>query len=90
VWIYVDVTLDALLPCVRPAVTTHPFAFTQRAFELAKASFLPLIWRETLAFWSGLWAILDIVAFTEAQMAQVALWGTFELFSLLLKKQGVL
>lgn len=52
--IYVDVTLNALLSRVGPAVTAHPFAFAQRTFEFAKASFLPLVWSEAFAFWSGL------------------------------------
>lgn len=52
--IHVDVTLNALLPSVRPTVATHPLALTQRTLEFSKTSFLPLVWSEALAFWSGL------------------------------------
>ena len=54
VWIYIDVTLNTLLPSVRPAISTHPLAFAQRAFELSKTSFLPLIRSKAFAFRSGL------------------------------------
>ena len=54
VWIHVDVTFDALLPSVRPAVAAHPLALAQRAFEFSETSFLALIWSEALAFRSGL------------------------------------
>lgn len=52
--VHVDVTLYALLPSVRPAISTHPLALAQWAFEFSKTSFLPLVWSETLAFRSGL------------------------------------
>jgi len=52
--IHVDVTLNALLPSVRPAVAAHPLALTQGTFEFSKTSFLPLVWSETLSFRSGL------------------------------------
>ena len=54
VWIDVDVTLNALLASVRPAVSTHPFAFAQRAFEFSETPLLPLVWSEAFAFRSGL------------------------------------
>lgn len=46
VWVDIDEAFDTLLACVRPAVTTHPFAFAQGALELAKATFLALVRRQ--------------------------------------------
>ena len=54
VWVHVDVTLNALLPCVGPAVSTHPFALAQWTFQFSKTPLIPLIWSQSLAFWSRL------------------------------------
>ena len=54
VWVHVDVTLNALLPCVGPAVSTHPSALAQWTLKFSKTPLLPLIWSQSLAFWSRL------------------------------------
>ena len=46
----IDVTLDALLPHVGPAVTRHPLALTLRTLVLPKAALLALVRRQPLAF----------------------------------------
>lgn len=67
--IHVYVTLNALLPSICPAVAAHPLSLAQGAFEFSETSFLPLVWSEALAFWSGLGTIFDIMALAEAKVA---------------------
>lgn len=50
----VDVTLDALLSHVRPAVPTHPLALALGALVLTETSLLALVGCETFTFGSGL------------------------------------
>jgi hypothetical protein len=52
--IHIDEAFDALLAHISPAVTTHPFALAQRAFELSETTFFTLIRRQTFSFGSSL------------------------------------
>ena len=49
-----DVTLDALLSHVGPAVAAHPLALALGALVLPKAPLLALVGRQALAFWTSL------------------------------------
>lgn len=69
--IHVDVTLDALLAHIGPAVARHPFALALGTLVFAKAPLLALVRRQALALRSCLRAILDVVPFLEAQMTQI-------------------
>lgn len=75
VWVHVDVALDALLPHVGPGIPTHPFSLALGTLVLAKAALFALVWGQTLAFGACLGAVLDVVAFVKAQVAQVVGWG---------------
>lgn len=66
-----DVTLDAFLSHVGPAVAAHPLAFTLGALVLAKTTLLPLVRGQTFALRPSLRAVLDVVSFVEAQVTQV-------------------
>lgn len=68
----VYVALDAFLAHIGPAVTRHPFALALGTLVLAEASFFPLVRRQTFALRPRLRTVLDVVAFLEAQVTEVA------------------
>lgn len=70
-WIDVDVAFDAFLSHVGPGVAAHPLPFTFGALVLSKASLLPLVGCQPFPFGPGLWAVFDVVALVETQVAQV-------------------
>lgn len=71
VWVHVDVALDALLSHVGPGVPTHPFSLALGTLVFAEAALFALVRGQTLAFGACLGAVLDVVSFVEAQVAQV-------------------
>lgn len=79
----VDVALDALLSHVGPGVSAHPLPLTFRTFIFAEAPLLSLIWSQAFTFGSSLRAVLDVVSFVEAKVAQVVGWRPFAGFACL-------
>ena len=64
-----DVTLDALLSHVGPAVAAHPLALALGALVLPKAPLLALVGRQALAFWTSLKIQVKTIAAAAAAAA---------------------
>lgn len=67
----VDVALNTFLSHVGPGVPAHPLPLAFRAFVFTEAPLLSLIRGQAFTFGSSLRAIFDVVAFVEAEVAQV-------------------